>query len=101
MVIQVERKPLNNVGFTTEQAVSYSVSGSIAEARLRDVNFMKEIDYGDLSLKEIGWPIDVPLTNVKQIRISAKHKNGQSAEENKNFIVYARLIKGDSTKTET
>jgi hypothetical protein len=101
VVIQVERKPLANVGFTTEQGISYSTSGSFVEGRLRDINYVKEIDYGDLSISEIGWPIDIPLTNVKQVRISAKHKNGQLDDLNKNFIVYGRFIKSDGTKTET
>lgn len=101
IVIQVERKPINNIGFTTEQAVSYATSGSTVEARLRDIQYKKEINYGDLSLREIGWPIDIPLTNTKQIRISAKHSNGQAEDVNKNFIIYGRFIKSDSTKTET
>lgn len=101
VVIQVERKPINNIGFTTEQAVSYVTSGSTVEARLRDIQYKKEINYGDLSLREIGWPIDIPLTNTKQIRISAKHSIGQIDDVNKNFIIYARFIKGDGTKTET
>jgi hypothetical protein len=101
VVIQVERKPINNIGFTTEQAVSYTTSGSTVEARLRDIQYKKEINYGDLSLREIAWPIDIPLTNVKQVRISAKHASGQVEDANKNFIIYGRFIKGDGTKTET
>ncbi len=101
VIIQIERKPLTNIGFTTEQAVSYSTSGSIVEARLSDILYKKQINYGDLSLREIGWPIDIPLTNMKEVRISVRHANGQADEKNSNLIVYGRFIKADGTKTET
>lgn len=102
VVVQIERKPLTNVGFTTEQAISYTTSGSyVTEGRLRDLQFKKQIDYGDLSIKEIGYPIDVPLTNVKQVRISVKHQNGQADDRNKNLIVYGRFIKSSKDTNET
>jgi hypothetical protein len=101
IVIQVERKPIRDIGFTTEQGVSYSTSGSIVEARLRDIQYKKEIDYGDLSVREIGWPIDIPLTNVKELRISAKHASGQADDKNANFIVYGRFIKSSKDTNET
>jgi len=101
LIVTVERRPLKSVGFTSEQTVSYSVSGSVTEARLRDINYVKEINYGDLSIKEVGFPIDIPLTNTKELRITARHKNGQSSDANKNCIIWGRLIKEDGTKTET
>jgi hypothetical protein len=75
--------------------------GSIVEARLSDIQYKKQINYGDLSLKEIGWPIDIPLSNMKQVRISVRLANGQADEKNSNLIVYGRFIKADGTKTET
>ena len=101
IVIQVERKPLTNIGFTTEQTISYGLSGSFSEGRLRDLQFKKQIDYGDLSIREIGFPIDVPLLNVKQVRISVRHLNGQADDKNANFIVYGRFIKSNANQTET
>jgi hypothetical protein len=65
------------------------------------LQYKKEINYGDLSVTEIGWPIDIPLTNVKEVRISAKHQNGQLDDHNANFIVYGRFIKADLTRGET
>jgi len=88
IMITVERRPLKSVGFTGEQTVSYSTSGSITEARLRDLTYVKEINYGDLAIKEIGFPIDIPLTNTKEIRVTARHKNGQIDDSNKNLIIW-------------
>lgn len=101
VVIQIERKPLTNIGFTTEQTVAYSTSGSFTEARLRDLLFKKQIDYGDLSITEIGYPIDIPLTNIKQVRISARHASGQVDDKNKNLVVYGRFIKSSKDTNET
>lgn len=101
IVIQVERKPIRDIGFSTDQAISYSTSGSVVEARLQDINYVKEINYGDLSLREIAWPIDIPLTNTKQVRISCKFKNGQNEDQNKNFIVYGRFIRSSNDTRET
>jgi hypothetical protein len=92
--IVVERRPLKDTGFTIDQSIEYESSGSITVAKLKDIRYSKEVDYGDLSLKEIAYPIDIPLTNVKEVRISARHVNGQG-EENKNLIVWGRLIKSD------
>jgi hypothetical protein len=93
--IKIERRPLRSTGFSTEQTVEYSASGSVTIAELKDLVYRKQIDYGDLDIKEIGYPIDVPLTNVREVRISAKHVTGQSSEENKNFIVWGRLINSE------
>lgn len=101
IMIEVERKPIRDIGFATDQTVSYTISGSITEARLRDLYYVKAIDYGDLSIREVAWPIDIPLTNTKQVRISAKFKNGQAADQNKNFIVYGRFIKASKDTNET
>jgi len=73
VVVKIEGKPLNNVGSAQDQSVTYTTSGSITEARYRDIEHKKLIDYGDLSTKEISWIIDYPLVNMKQIRVSAKH----------------------------
>lgn len=93
--IRIERRPLKSTGFAVDQAIEYETSGSVTVAKLRDLIYKKEIDYGDLSMREIGFPIDVPLSNVKEVRISCKQSNGQSLDENKNFIVWGRLIKSE------
>ncbi len=90
--IKIERRPLKSTGFSTDQVIEYSSSGSVTIAELKDLVYRKQIDYGDLSISEIGYPIDVPLTNVREVRISAKHQTGQ-IEENKNFVVWGRFIK--------
>ena len=79
----------------TEQTIEYETSGNITYAKLKDLIYTKEIDYGDLSIREIGYPIDIPLSNVKEVRISAKHRYGQSEDKNKNFIVWGRFIKSE------
>lgn len=99
--IIVERKPLHGVGYATDQSIEYAVSGSKTSATLRDVEFNKAIDYGDLSIAEIGYPIDIPLENVKFLRISAKQTNGQSSDVNKNLIVWGRLINSNKNHNET
>lgn len=97
VVVRIERRPLGDIPFTVDQTVTYAESGSFAvEAELRDLIFKKTIDYGDLSISEIGYPIDVPLENTREIRISCRHKNGQVDDANKNFIVWGRFI--DSEK---
>jgi len=93
--ITVERRPLKSVGFTTEQTIEYEVTGSVTYANLTDLRYKKEIDYADLDIKEIGYPIDIPLINVRELRIAAKHTTGQTEELNKNFIVWGRLIKSE------
>ena len=98
IVIKVERKPLTSIPFTTEQGISYQSSGSYAtEGVLTDLVYKKAVDYSDLSIGEIGFPIDIPLQNTKEIRVSCRLKNGQASEQNKNFIVYGRFIKKDET----
>lgn len=93
--IQVQRRPLKSTGFAIDQTIEYINSGSVSVAELKDLTFKKEIDYGDLSIKEIAYPIDIPLVNIKELRITAKHTVGQSDEENKNLIVWGRLIKSE------
>jgi hypothetical protein len=93
--MRVERRPLRDAPFAVDQAVEYTTSGSEAIATYRDLIHTKEIDYGNLSTFEIGWPIDIPLTNVKELRISARHRLGQTEDKNKNLIVWGRLIKSE------
>jgi hypothetical protein len=100
VIIMVERKPLKNLGYAPEHAIEYLVSGSKVEGILRDIEYKKSINYGDLSITEIGFPIDIPLTNVREARVKAKHRVGQ-AEENKNLIIWGRLIKADKNTNET
>jgi hypothetical protein len=93
--IEVERRPLKSVGFATDQAIEYEQSGSnIVLAKMKDLRYTKEVDYGNLSVRETAYPIDLPLENTKEIRISARHVNGQE-EENSNFVVWGRFIKSE------
>jgi hypothetical protein len=98
--IKIERRPLKSVGFSTEQTVEYAASGSVTVARLSDLVFKKEINYGDLDIREVAFPIDVPLVNVKELRVSARHIVGQE-DVNKNFIIWGRLIKSSKDTNET
>ena len=100
IIISVERKPIKSNPFAIDQAISYSLSGSKTEALLTDIEYKKQIDYGDLSINKIGFPIDIPLTNTKEVRVSVKHRLGQS-EQNKNFIAWGRFIKSDKNTNET
>jgi len=93
--IRIERRPLRSTGFAIEQSIEYETSGSVTVAKLKDMVYKKEIDYGDLAMREIGFSIDVPLSNVKEVRISCKHTSGQTEDINKNFVVWGRLIKSD------
>ncbi len=95
VVIRLERRALRDLPFTADQSITYEASGSATEAVLKDLLFVKSVNYADLSISEIGYPIDIPLENTRELRISCRHKNGQSAEGNKNFIVWGRLIKSD------
>lgn len=96
--IQVQRKPIKSVAFANDQAVNYVASGSQAtEATYTDIIHTKNIDYGDLSLKQISYVIDLSLKNVKEVRIAAKQKYGQD-ETNRSFVVWGRLI---NSKVET
>lgn len=101
IIITIERKPLKDSAFAIDQSIDYAISGSKTEARLRDIEYKKQVDYGDLSINKIGFPIDVPLTNTKQIRISARHRLGQAIDANKNFIVWGRFIKASKETNET
>jgi len=93
--VRVERRPLKSTGFAVDQAIEYTTSGSDTIATLKDVIYRKEIDYGDLSISEIGYPIDIPLTNVREIRVSARQLDGQSDDKNKNFVVWGRFINSE------
>lgn len=93
--IHVERRPLRDTGFATEQVLELSSSGNITVGALRDMTYRKQIDYGDLNIKEIGFTIDMPLLNVRQIRVKARQTVGQSDDENRNFIIRGRFIKSE------
>lgn len=93
--IKIERRPLRNVPFTIEQSIEYESSGSDTKAKLKDIVYSKEVNYGDLAITEVGFPIDVPLENVRDFRISARHKNGQADDKNTNLIVWGRFIKSE------
>jgi len=93
--MKVERRPLRNTGFTTDQGIEDSVSGSFTVSRYRDHVHVREIDYGDLAIKEQGWPVDISLENTKEVRISARHRNGQSDDLNKNLLIYGRFVKSE------
>jgi len=95
VLIKIERKPLKDLGPTTEQVVEMEKSGSYVEAIHRDLILRRDIDYGNTNIKEDSWSSDIPLTNTKEIRISCRQKNGQTADENKNFISWGRLIKSE------
>jgi len=92
--IKIERRPLKSTGFSVEQNIELSTSGSYSVAELQDVVYKKAINYGDLSISEVGFPIDVPLENSKEIRVQVRHTNGQD-EENKNLIIWGRFIKSE------
>lgn len=93
--IKIQRRPLGGVGHTIDQAISYDSSGSETVAELKDLVYKKTVDYSDLSIKEIGFPIDIPLTNLKSIRILAKQTTGQSDVSNRNLIIWGRFIKSE------
>jgi hypothetical protein len=95
--LRVERKPLTNVGPTIDQAVELQISSAFSiEEISKDLIRTKQIDYGDTSIRERSWALDIPLTNTKEIRLSARFKNGQTNDLNKSFISYGRFI--DSKK---
>lgn len=91
--VRVKRRPLKSVGFAPDQVIEYGTSGSFAIADLKDLVYKKTIDYSDLSMREISFPIDIPLTNTKEIQIEARQVNGQSDNANKNLIIWGRFIK--------
>lgn len=101
ILIRIERRPLRSVGFTVEKAIENTVSGSYVESVYRDLLHRLDVDYGDLTIKEITWPIDIDLENVKELRISAKFKNGQADDKNSSLVVYGRFIKSDKNHEET
>lgn len=93
VLIRIEKKPIINAGPIINQVIEYQSSGSFTtETVYTDEIHRKSIDYGDISIKEHGWGIDIPLENIKDIRIAAKHKNGQSLDTNKSLIVYGRFL---------
>ena len=93
ILLRIETKPLKNIGSVVDQGIEYEKSGSFIEAVHKDMIIRKDVDYSDLSIREIGWDHKIPLVNVKEIRISAKQKVGQIAKDNTNLIVYGRFIK--------
>ena len=93
--VQIERRPLTATPFSVDQTIEYSSSGSNTIATMKDLVYRKSIDYGDLTIKEIGYPIDVPLSNVREIRVSCRQVTGQDEEKNKNFLVWGRFIDSD------
>ena len=102
ILVRVETRGLNSSGFMIDQTIEQTISSSFeSEALLRDDVFRKQIDYGDVSLTERSWKINVPLENVKEIRISCRQKAGQSEEKNKQFIVMGRFITKSKDHNET
>jgi hypothetical protein len=99
--VKVERKPMKDVGFVADQAVETSVSGSYVVSRYREHLHAHQVNYGDTIIAEEGWPIDLDLVNTKELRISCRQKYGQSADDNKNFVVWGRFIKRDKNVVET
>jgi len=99
--IRVEKRPLRDLAFAKEQSLEISTSSSlgvdVAVAEVQDFIYKKPINYGNTGDPNQGFVIDVPLTNVKDFRVSARHTNGQN-EANKNFIMWARFI---DSETET
>ena len=102
VLVRVETRGLNDSGFVVDQTIEQTISSSYeTEALYRDALHRKDLDYGDLTIKEIAWKIPVDLTNVKEIRIAAKHKNGQNDEKNKNCLILGRFITKDKDHGET
>ena len=102
VLIKIETKPLLDSGFTTEQTIEQSISSSYSsEAIYRDEIHRKDINYGDDYMREIGWKIPVSLQNVKEIRVSARHKNGQMDDANKKLLIMGRFIKSNKETNET
>ena len=102
ILIRVERRPIRDTAFATEKMVENTISSSYAaESIYREHIHRLPVDYGDLSIKEITWPIDIELTAMKELRISARQKNGQNDDKNKNLIVWARFIKASKDTNET
>ena len=100
VLIKIETRPLRDLSFTIDQTIEQTISSSLATEKIyRDDIHRKTINYGDISLKEIGWTIPVDLKNVKDLRISVKQKNGQLEEQNKKFIAFGRFVKS-SNETE-
>ncbi len=97
IIVKIQRRPLLSVGFATEQTVEYTVSGSFTEARYRDIHHTKAVNYASVNGAEVSYVIDVPLVNVREVRVGARHKFGQDTP-NQNFLVWARFI---DSKTET
>ncbi len=96
IVIRIERRPLRDLPFAPDQTISYAESGSFTtEATLKELIFKKPINYGDPSMKEIGFPIDVPLENTREVRVSCRQKVGQANDENKNFVIWGRFIRSE------
>ena len=94
--VKIERRSLRSLGFTSNQTVNFTASTNTEDRGiLRDEIYRREIDYGNLVTKEVGFSIpNISLKNVKDLRISARHVTGQS-ESNSNFIIWGRFIKSE------
>lgn len=102
ILVRIETRPINDIGFSINQTTSGSISGSYAEEIIyRDQLHRKDIDYGDLSVSEISWKIPIDLKNIKELRIAVKHKTGQSEEKNKNCLIVGRFVKNSKDTEET
>ena len=102
ILIRVETKPLNSTGFSVDQTTELTVSSSyFSETIYRDELHRKDVDYGDLSVSEISWKIPIELKNVKEIRIAAKQKNGQSDDKNKQLLILGRFVTTSKDHNET
>jgi hypothetical protein len=101
IIITVETRPTSNTGFAPDQVVQYNTSGSVVNAQMMDLQYTKVIDYSDLSTPQVSWTIDVPLTNAKELYVSARQLNGQADDRNKTLVVYGRFIKKSTTTNET
>lgn len=102
ILVRIETRGLNDSGFVVDQTIEQTISSSYeTEALYRDALHRKDLNYGDTAIKELAWKIPVDLTNVKEIRIAAKHKNGQSDDKNKQFLTLGRFITKDKNHGET
>ena len=102
VLVRIETKPINDIGYSVEQSIEQTISSSFAsETVYRDEIHRKDVDYGDTSLNEIAWKIPIDLKNTKEIRIAAKHKNGQTDDKNKQFLIMGRFVKSSKDTEET
>ena len=56
VLVRVETRGLNDSGFVVDQTIEQTISSSYeTEALYRDALHRKDLDYGDLTIKEIAW----------------------------------------------